>query len=340
MSKLNVLISGGGVAGLCLAWWLHRRNLTSKITVIERAPEPRISGQAVDIRNAAVNVIKQMGLEESIKAKTTTEEGIEFVYADGKTKASFGTTGEDGAQSLTSEYEILRGDLAKIFYERTERLDGIEYVYDESISEIQEVKDGRIQVAFKNRLPQAEYDLVIGADGMISQTRRIVFGKGPEDKDYLHPLGQYCAFFTISRIGSDTKWAQWYVAPGGHAVVTRPDQYGETRAYLAVTDSNLSRFDEIKKAMKQNSEVQKAWLEKEFEGAGWQTARVVEGMKTAPDFYMTEIAQVKMDQFVTGRVALLGDAGYCPTPISGMVGILFPSVLKYYHHLLLGRELV
>lgn len=316
MSNLNILISGGGIAGPCLAWFLTKR-LQATVTVVERAPSPRTSGQAVDIRDAAVPIMRRMGLEEDIKNKNTTEEGTEFVYADGKTKASFPASGDSKTQSLTSEYEILRGDLAKIIFEATK--DGVRYVFDEYVTGIEELDGEKVKARFANHLPETQFDLVVGADGMISNTRRIVFGRGPEEKDYLKPLGQYIAFFTIPREEGDTKWAQWYNAPNGRLVFLRPDQYGDTRAYLAVTDSNLSRFAGIEKAMSQGQEAQMKWLEEQFEGAGWQANRVIEGMKQSKDFYMQMIAQVKVENFVRGRVALMGDAGYCPSPISGMV---------------------
>lgn len=308
MSKLNILISGGGISGPCLAFWLHKR-LNAAITLIERAPEPRTSGQAIDIRDAAVDVIKLMGLEEIIKSKTTTEEGMSFVYADCKTTATFPATGDDKSQGFTSEYEILRGDLSRIFYDITKN--DVEYIFDESIANVEHQENGKVKVTFVNYLPQTEYDLVVGGDGINSNTRRIVFGTGPDGNNYLKRLGQYCSFFTIPRIESDTKFAQWFNATKGRMCMLRPDQYGETRAYLAVTDWYLSRFDGAEKAMREGRDAQIKWIEEEFQGAGWQIARVVEGMKNSKDFYMSEIAQVTLPEFVKGNIAMVGDAGYC-----------------------------
>jgi 2-polyprenyl-6-methoxyphenol hydroxylase-like FAD-dependent oxidoreductase len=104
MAPLKILISGGGIAGPCLAWWLNKAKVDAQITIIERAREPRVSGQAVDIRGAAVDVMKAMGLEQAIRDKNTTEVGFEFVYADGVSKARMEATGDDKNQSFTSEY--------------------------------------------------------------------------------------------------------------------------------------------------------------------------------------------------------------------------------------------
>lgn len=219
--------------------------------------------------------------------------------------------------------------MARIVYELTKDNPQITYIFDEMAIEVQqdEAKDGKALVTFKNgKLPPTEFDVVIGADGQMSRTRRMVFGHGPNNDDYLYRLGQYSALFTMLRDPTDTQYAQWYNASRGRLFLLRPDQYGTTRAYLAVTDANLSRFDELDKLLKKGTrEEQQAWFEKEFEGAGWQTERCIREMKKADDFYMQQIAQVKMDTWHKGRVALVGDAAYCPSPISGVVSCLNTS---------------
>ncbi|CAN9132926.1 unnamed protein product [Alternaria alternata] len=321
-SPLNILINGSGIAGPVTAYWLHRFMPTCQITILERAPEPRLGGQAVDLRSSCLPIVKKMGVLEKVKEKTTTEVGMQFVYRDGQRRATFEATGEEERQSATSEYEILRGDMARIVYELTKNNPQITYIFDEMAIEVQqdESKDGKALVTFKNgKLPPTEFDVVIGADGQMSRTRRMVFGHGPNNDDYLYRLGQYSALFTMPRDPTDTQYAQWYNASRGRLFLLRPDQYGTTRAYLAVTDANLSRFDELDKLLKKGTrEEQQAWFEKEFEGAGWQTERCIREMKKADDFYMQQIAQVKMDTWHKGRVALVGDAAYCPSPISGV----------------------
>ncbi|KAF2125185.1 FAD/NAD(P)-binding domain-containing protein [Dothidotthia symphoricarpi CBS 119687] len=317
--NLSVLICGSGIAGPTLAFWLHRFLPSSRITILERSPVPRHGGQAVDLRSASVPIVQRMGIMDAIRAKTTTEQGVEFVYADGIRKASFGASGNVEQQSMTSEFEILRGDLAEILMVVTQDIPEIEYVFDEMMISASEEPSGKITVKFQNRLPTAQYDLVVGADGMMSRTRRSVFGHGPDDNDYLRRLGQYAALCTIPRTADDTDFAQWYNAAEGRLILLRPDQYGTTRAYIAVTDANLSRFDEIDKLMREGGkQEQMKWFEEQFRGAGWQTDRVLEGMRKSEDYYMQEIAQVKMDSWVKGRVVLVGDAAFAPSPISGV----------------------
>lgn len=213
--------------------------------------------------------------------------------------------------------------MARILYDATKDNPNISYVFDEMIASVEEKDDvGKVQVTFKNNhLSPTQYHLVVGADGQMSRTRRLVFGHGPKNDDYLYRLGQYSALFTMPRDAElDSNYAQWYNASRGRLFFLRPDRFGTIRAYLAVTDANLSRFDEIDRLLKAGTkEQQQEWFAKEFEDAGWQAERCIRGMKESEDFYMQQIAQVKMDSWVKGRVALLGDAAYCPSPISGVV---------------------
>lgn len=221
---------------------------------------------------------------------------------------------------MTSEYEILRGDMARILYDTTKDMENIKYVFGETIEKVEEVAEGGVHVIFAKHLQPATYDVVVGADGMMSRTRRFVFGHGPNNDDYLRRLGQYGAFFKIPKTEDDGNFAQWYNASRGRLVLKRPDQYGTTRVYLGVTDNDLSRFDEIDRLIKDRGvKEQKEWLTKEFEGAGWQSDRVIKGMWDDDEFYMQQIAQVKMPKWYKDHVALIGDAGYCPSPISGVV---------------------
>jgi len=115
MSNLNILISGSGIAGSVFAFWLLRAYPNANITIVERDPSLRLTGASVDIRSSAVDIIKWMGAEQEIRDQTTKEEGIQFVQANGKAVATLRATGRSDIQSLTSEFEIFRGALAKIF---------------------------------------------------------------------------------------------------------------------------------------------------------------------------------------------------------------------------------
>ena len=314
---LKVLISGAGIAGPVLAFFLHR-GTSASITVLERAPAPRTSGQNVDIRGVGLEVIQKMGLEARIRAAHTGEEGIRFVNSSGKTTATFPAPDDSSKQSfLTQEIEILRGDLSEILLDATK--DDVEYVFDEYIVGLEDVEGAQVEVTFANRLPRARYDLVVAADGMVSKTRRLVFGRGPDDGDFLNYVGQYSAYFTIPKGPRDDMWCKGYLATKGRMVFTRPDPHGTTKGLFFVTKTDQKAFEPYYRAWKEGEGAQKELLRKEFEDAGWECGRILDGMMRSEDFYYQTVAQVKMDRFIKGRFACLGDSGYCPSPVTGMV---------------------
>ncbi|KAJ3035840.1 hypothetical protein HDV00_003375 [Rhizophlyctis rosea] len=318
LPTLKVLVSGGGIAGPAVAFWLNKFLPGTDITIVERSPVPRGGGHAVDLRDAAIPLVRRMGLLEEVKAKHTTEEGTQFVGKDGQIIASNAASGNDEMQSGTSDYEILRGDMAQILLDETKDTPNITYIFDETITSISQTPEGKATVTFaNNHLPTTTYDLVVGADGQSSRTRRLVFG---DDKPHIRRLGQYLAYFTMPKDPSrDTTFRDWYNAPHGLWLLLRPDPYGARRVHMAVTDSDFTRFDEIEAALRSGDvQRQKRWFEEQYEGSGFQAERVIAGMKTCNDWYMQEIVQVKMERWSEGNVVLLGDAAHCPSPISGM----------------------
>ncbi|KAH6679674.1 hypothetical protein B0J14DRAFT_581335 [Halenospora varia] len=160
-----------------------------------------------------------------------------------------------------------------------------------------------------------EVDVVVGADGQSSKTRRLAF---PSIEDPIKGLGQYTAYFTIPFEERDGKFAKWYNAPSGRCLFLRLDNvYSENataRTYISIMGDEPRKWGYDKMSI---GKQKKMWREL-LQGCEWEAERVLDGMDATDDFYMQEIAQVRMDSFVHGRVALLGDAGYCPSPISGM----------------------
>lgn len=218
---LNILISGAGVAGASLALMLARQpgfKMRPKITLIEKAPEPRTTGQAVDIRGPGVDVICKLGLEPEIKARHTTETGIGFLNSEGKLAATFAATGDAKVQSASSEYEILRGDLAGLLLdgvtEAKEKGANVEVVYGEYVDSMQEREDGSgVDVYFANgKVSNQKFDVVVGADGIASKTRSLVFGK-EDRKEHIKPSGMYIGFFSIPRLPEDDSLWRWCQVP-------------------------------------------------------------------------------------------------------------------------------
>src|ERR1700761_5359844 len=147
MPNLNVLICGSGIAGSVVAFWLLRAYPNANITIVERDPELRLTGASVDIRSSAVDIIKWMDAEQEIRNQSTNEEGMQVVDENGKAVATFRTTGRSDIQSFTSEYEIFRGGLAKIFIDPI--VDKVKLLFDESVDHFEQREDG-VVVTFTN----------------------------------------------------------------------------------------------------------------------------------------------------------------------------------------------
>lgn len=300
MTQRTVLISGASIAGPALAFWLHRAGF--RTVIVERAPELRLGGQNVDIRGAGREVTRRMGIEDEIRAATTGEVGMRFVDDHDHTKAEFPAGTSDSA-GPTAEIEILRGDLARLLVNRTS--DNTEYVYGNFITGLRETAD-RVVVSFE-RGEDRTVDLVVAADGIRSRTRSILFGDEPKVRE----LGLYMAYLTIPRASTDSAWARWYSAPGSRTILLRPDAVGTTRAALSFLSGprGYERMDAV---------AQKIVLRHVFADAGWEAGRVLKALDNSTDMYFESVGQVLAPRWSRGRVALVGDAAYCASPISGM----------------------
>ena len=187
MSGTRVLVAGASIAGPALAHWLHRRG--AEVTVVERAPGLRPGGQAVDARGVAKDVIRRMGLDAAVRAACTDTAGAYTVDVDGNVLETF-RADDDGGDGYISEIEILRGDLSRVLYDDTR--DDVEYVFDDRIAELTQDADG-VDVVFAGG-DRRRFDLVIGADGLHSSVRAMVFG--PHERFVRH-LGMVLAFYTV-----------------------------------------------------------------------------------------------------------------------------------------------
>ncbi|MFG2624968.1 FAD-dependent monooxygenase [Streptomyces sp. NPDC048473] len=295
--KLSVLISGASVAGPALAHWLHRHGFEA--TIVERAPALRDGGYAVDFRgHAHLSVLRRMGILDTVQRARTGMGSMSYVNTTGKSVAKL------PADLFAGDVEILRGDLARILYDETSPY--TEYLFGDSIASLTEDANG-VAVTFERHAPR-RFDLVIGADGLHSTTRRLAFG--PEE-DFVKHLGVYCAIFTTANhLGLDRTGHAYRTANRMVAMYSARDNT-EAKAvfYFGSPALDLDRHDVTR---------QQSLLAEQFAATGWQSDRLLHGMRHAPDFYFDSVSQVRMDRWSRGRVALLGDAAYCPSSLSGM----------------------
>ncbi|WP_395361143.1 FAD-dependent monooxygenase [Streptomyces sp. YH02] len=299
----TVLISGASVAGPALALWLHRYGFTP--TVVERAPELRPGGYKVDIRGTAIEVCRRMGILDEIRANSTDMRGGSYVDDHGRTIGELPADIFGGR--VEEDDELMRGDLARILYDRT-RAD-VEYLFDDSIAALDEYTEdgGGVTVTFESGTVR-RFDLVVGADGLHSHTRRLVFG---EESRFKRHLGAYISIFTApNHLGLD-RWETYHALPG--KLVCVYSSAGETDA------KNLFVFSSPEELPYHHRDItaQRRHLTEAFTGGGWEIPRLLGHAADADDLYFDSIALIEMDRWSKGRVVLLGDAAHCSSPASG-----------------------
>lgn len=297
MKAKTILISGASIAGPALAFWLNRYGF--KVTIVEKAPGIRPGGYAIDFRGAAMQVLEHMDLLAEIRRFETRSGRISIVNKNNRETARM----PDGFTS--GELEILRGDLANVLYEASRQ--DTEYIFDDSITAIKQNETG-VEVSFSNREPR-RFDLVVGADGLHSNVRSLVFG---DESAFMHHLGIYFAIFTIPNYMNLKDMAGLYYGTLGKRMgifSARQDTEARASFYFASPAVDYDRRD---------VNGQKQLIRERFAGEGWQAQQLLKLMDNAPDFYFDSVSQIKMDRWSRGRVTLLGDAAGCASPMSGM----------------------
>ncbi|WP_136056015.1 FAD-dependent oxidoreductase [Microbacterium sp. K24] len=303
---LKVLICGAGVAGQALAFWLARAG--HEVTVVERFPALRATGAQVDLRGQGIDAAERMGVLDLIRAARVDEVGVAFVNAQGKARAKImANTSGTGKQSLTSEYEIMRGDLVRILYDATK--DHVRYIFGTSIDRFEQ-DEAKVTAHFSDGTSE-DFDLLVGADGQGSRIRRAIL---PDEIDPYWRVGIHMAYWFIPRIETDGNIRDTYMVPGGRQIMRRSHNADETQVYFVLREQSA----QASAIHREPVEMQKQFWADRFRDAGWQTERFIHGMHGAPFFYSQEVLQVRTDTWSKGRVVLVGDAAHCASPYSGM----------------------
>jgi 2-polyprenyl-6-methoxyphenol hydroxylase-like FAD-dependent oxidoreductase len=299
----SVLISGAGVAGLTTAYWLHRRGFAP--TVVERAVIPRLGGQPIDVRGSALGVVERMGILDEVRQARTRIVGMSIVDADGKELERITdwtiSTGPLGTQDV----ELLRDTLTRLLQERASDGDGIEYVYGDSITALEQDAQG-VRVKFERGQPRT-FDFVVGADGLHSKVRQLAFGP---DSKFMHHMGTYLSVCTSDNFLKLDNWQLWHRGETAGYIIFPVRDNAELRITLTFQSGPMD-YDY------RDSEQQKKLVAERLAHLGGEAPKLIQAMMKARDFYFVAMAQIHMEHCSRGRVALCGDAGYCASPLSG-----------------------
>ncbi|MET9557795.1 FAD-dependent monooxygenase [Streptomyces sp. NPDC006645] len=297
----RVLISGASIAGPALAYWLDRYGF--EVTVVEKAAAVRGGGYAIDIRGTARDVVDRMGLLPRLREAHVNTRRITFLDAAAETVGALEpeqiTGGEAGL-----DLEVRRGDLADALY--TPLRDRVEFLFNDSIATLDD--DGHaVHVVFDSGTRRT-FDLVVGADGLHSNTRRLVFG--PEEPFHRY-LGYVFAGFTLPNdFGLAHEGVIWN-EPGRSAVLYAHEPSDSLHGFLT-----FSRATPPFEAFRDPA-AQRDLVAARFPEQVWHVPRLVEAMREADDLFFDIVSQIHMDRWSHGRVALAGDAAHATSFLSG-----------------------
>jgi len=296
---MRILISGASIAGPVLAYWLTRHGF--EVTVVERAPTLRkTGGHAVDLFRPAMEISEQMGVLPRIEALTTQTDRMTMLREGREQPIEVDLTKLYSAAS-DRHVEIMRDDLSEIYYDAGR--DDVEYLFGDSITEIDH--DGEVRF---ERGPARSFDVIVGADGLHSNVRRLTFG---EEAGLTRFLGGYLAVVSAPRALANLGEMVGHIGVGRLAAIYTAEHLDDARLVFMFGSKEELDYDH------RDSLRQKELLRNAFAAMHPRVDRWLEEVENTPAFYFDAISQLSMDRWSRRRVTLVGDAGYCPGPAVG-----------------------
>ncbi|MFJ6556949.1 FAD-dependent monooxygenase [Streptomyces luteogriseus] len=297
----KVLISGASIAGPALAFWLNRHGYA--VTVVEKAATVRSGGYPVDVRGTALEVVRRMGILPRLEDAHVDTRRFTFLDGDGATVAAIAPHTMDGGVA-GRDLEVRRGDLTDALY--TAVRDDVEFMFNDSIDVLDQSGHG-VDVTFRGG-HRRTFDMVFGADGLHSRTREFLFG--PEKRFHRY-LGYCFAGFTLpNTLGLSHEIMMWNT-PGRAVALYAVGDSDAVHAFF-----NFARPEPPSDALL-NPAAQRDLFASVFADAGWEVPRLIASLREADDLFADVVSQIRMPRWSRGRVALVGDAAYAPSFLTG-----------------------
>jgi 2-polyprenyl-6-methoxyphenol hydroxylase-like FAD-dependent oxidoreductase len=296
---VRILISGASISGPVLAYWLTRYGF--EVTVVERAPALRkTGGHAVDLFRPAMEISEKMGVLPRIEALATgTDTGI--IYRQGARRPVRIDISKAVSATSDRHVEIMRDDLSEAYYDAGR--DRVEYLFGDSITAI--TPDA--EVTFEHAAPR-KFDVVIGADGLHSNVRRLVFG---DDAGRTQFLGGYLAVLSVPKTLAREGEMLVHLGANHLAGIYTAQPLDDARALFMFRSKEELEYH-YRDALRQKELLRAAFAGMHATVDGW-----LDELDRTPTFYFDSITQLQLDSWSRGRVTLVGDAGYCPGPAVG-----------------------
>jgi 2-polyprenyl-6-methoxyphenol hydroxylase-like FAD-dependent oxidoreductase len=295
----TILISGAGIAGPALAFWLKAGGFEP--TLVESAPRLRSGGYVIDFWGLGYDLAERMGLLEQINRVGYHASELRIVDDRGARITGFDTKvfGELTGGRYVS---LARSDLSRLLFERIR--DKVEVIFGDEITQLQSHAD-HVELRLRNA-GERRFDLVIGADGLHSRVRRLAFG--PEER-FEKRLGYAVAAFE----------AQGY-RPRDEDVYVMYCQLGRMLGRFALRDDRtlfLFVFATDSPSTPATLTQQKAMLREKYRDGKWECPRILDELDRTPELYLDNVSQIGIESWSRGRVALAGDAAFCVSLLAG-----------------------